>query len=138
MNKEKNNSNPELISAICYALGYEENCYYIKIFRNFRKNYLEKEEEYSSLLEKYDTFNPMISKHIKHDRETAIRLLNSILNTIQYIQNKEYDRAIDVYNIMFNSLINKYNLQVESSNGRVEPNNSKSKTRRLIQNVSHS
>ncbi len=100
-----------LTTAMCGALGYDDNCCYLNILRNFRDTYMMNNKECLPMLVEYEVIGPIISRNIANDKETAnIMLENYIAKAIMFIKRKDYQSAITIYQEMFYYLKDKYNL----------------------------
>lgn len=111
-----------LTTMLCNILNLPDNNIYLETIRGFRKNILQKDEKYKQLLVEYDIVGPVIANALANDplRETIAKLYlnNFIIPTVTFINNKEYDRAVDKYYQMTNNLktfygLNNYNVSVE-------------------------
>ena len=130
-----NSSSCYLTTAMCDVLRYDDNCYYLKVLRNFRDNYMMNNRNYFNLLIEYEVIGPIISKYILKDKETAqIMLDDYISKTIMFIQKKDYKRAINIYIEMVEFLKEKYNMTnliIDNSNLSFQPNLNKHMIRTL-------
>lgn len=103
-----------LTTMLCSILNLKDDNIYLKTIRNFRKNILEKDEKYKSLLVEYDIIGPKIAESLKNDplRKTiADRFFNKyIVDIFYYIINNEIDKTVTLYTEMTNSLKFFYNL----------------------------
>lgn len=100
-----------LTTAMCKVLGYDDQCDYLEILRDFRDTYMMQKPECFDLLIEYEVIGPIISRHILQDKETAnIMLDNYIAKTIMLIKKGQYEQAINTYKAMVYFLKNKYNL----------------------------
>ena len=101
-----------ITTAVVEILGLPDDTYELEVLREFRKNYLQKNEEYHSLLFEYDVKGPVIAEalRISPDREKiALDLYNIyIKGTVAYIKLEDYASAIDLYVEMTNNLAKKY------------------------------
>lgn len=111
-----------LTTMLCNILNLPDNNIYLETIRNFRKNVLQKDEKYKTLLVEYDIVGPVIASALANDplKETIAKvyLNNFIIPITQFIINKENDRAVDKYYQMTNNLktfygLNNYNVSVE-------------------------
>ena len=65
-----------LTTAMCGALGYDDNCCYLNILRNFRDTYMMNNKECLPMLVEYEVIGPIISRNIANDKETvSLKLL---------------------------------------------------------------
>ena len=100
-----------ITTAVCTTLGLDDNCKYLKELRNFRDNYMMKHQEYIPLLIEYEVIGPIISRHIKQDKDTAQTMLETYISkAIALIHQESYESAIGTYKLMVEYLKNKYNL----------------------------
>lgn len=113
---ERNNgADCYLTTAMCDVLGYGDDCYYLKMLRDFRDHYMMKDKDCLELLIEYEVIGPIISKHILNDKETAnIMLDNYITKAILFIRKNEFKKAIEVYKEMVYYLKDKYHLNTLS------------------------
>lgn len=114
-----------LTTMLCNILGMPDNNIYLETMRNFRKNVLQKDEKYKSLLVEYDIIGPKIAEALNNDpqKETiAQKYFNSYILAIIYnINNKNYDIAVFTYKNMTNLLKYFYGLGgIEISTLQVE------------------
>lgn len=106
-----NSSRCYLTTAMCEILGYGDDCYYLKMLRDFRDHYMMKDRECLEMLIEYEMIGPIISKYLLNDKETArVMLDNYIVKAILFIRKKNYEMAIDVYKEMVCFLKDKYHL----------------------------
>lgn len=114
-----------LTTMLCNILNLPDNNIYLETIRGFRKNILQKNEKYKSLLVEYDVVGPVIANTLANDplKETIAKvyLTNFIIPITGFINSKEYDRAVDKYYQMTNNLktfygLNNYNVSVEQIN----------------------
>ena len=114
-----------LTTILCNILGMSDNNIYLETMRNFRKNILQKDEKYKTLLAEYDIVGPAIAEALANDplKEAIakIYLNNFIIPITEFINNKENERAVDKYYQMTNNLktfygLNNYNVSVEQIN----------------------
>ena len=70
-----------------------------------------KHQEYIPLLIEYEVIGPIISRHIKQDKDTAQTMLETYISkAIALIHQESYESAIGTYKLMVEYLKNKYNL----------------------------
>lgn len=109
-----NRSGCYITTIICNILGYEDNCEVLQLLRDFRDNYLKRNEEFFTMLYEYDKIGPIISDKLISDidsKRIAMELLqNFIIPCAQNIKVNNYDEAIFIYKNMVNMLKVKYNL----------------------------
>ena len=116
MNNGYKCSNYYVSTAIGFILKLDQKDPVLENVRNLRDEFLEKNEQYSSLLNMYDTVGPVISDKMDEDpnkEETATKIY-SILSRISNLSSKdEKDKAVNYYCQMVGALINKYGLTEE-------------------------
>ena len=103
-----------LTTIICEILGFEDDCEILTIMRMFRNNVLQKDLRYVGLLVEYDMIGPKIAHSLKNDSD-ALWICKELLEhyikpIIIYINNKNYDAAIVLYQNMTNLLKDNYAL----------------------------
>lgn len=109
---ENGGSSCYLTSAMCSALGYEDDCEYLNILRNFRDTYMMESKECFPLLIQYEIIGPIISKYIAQDKIIAnIMLEQYITKAIKFIKENNYQAAIDTYKNMIYFLMENYKIQ---------------------------
>lgn len=113
--KSKNSSSGCYITTmLCDILKLSDSNYYLNKLRNFRDNYLSKNEEYRKLLVEYDIVGPEISKNILSDKQnkliSARMFFNYIKPVVSLIDDKMYKDAVNLYKLMVESLISLYNI----------------------------
>ena len=106
-----------ITTIVCDMLGFPDDCFALTTLREFRNNYLRSHEEYHSILVEYDLVGPEISKMLgsitdKRERVVTARNLfkGFIAPCVSYINNNEYDSAIETYKAMVNYLMNIYDI----------------------------
>ena len=138
-NEADNKPGCYLTTAICDVLGYGDDCYYLKMLRYFRDNYMIKRRDCFDLLIEYEVIGPVISEYILKDKETAAFMLdNYIVKAIMFIKRKKYDDAVGVYKEMVYYLKDNYklnNLSVDMSNVWYDKNLNKYKIRALAKDA---
>lgn len=108
---ENEDSGCYLTTAMCKALGYNDQCVYLQMLRCFRDTYMMQVPECYPLLVEYELMGPMISRQILQDKEVANMMLDQYISkSIMYIKKQEYQKAIDTYKEMFYFLKNRYHL----------------------------
>lgn len=97
-----------LTTMLCNILKMPDNNIYLETMRNFRKNILQKDEKYKSILVEYDIIGPKIATALNNDPQkelVAEKYFNSYIPAIIYNINKEnYDSAVLIYQTMTNLL----------------------------------
>lgn len=110
----KTSSNCYITTLLCGILKLSDSNYYINSLRNFRDNYLIKNNEYSKLLVEYDIVGPMICSKLLEDKQNRIisaRIFyNYISPIVSLIEDKMYNDAIIRYIMMVDKLRNLYGI----------------------------
>lgn len=127
-NESKQDSSCYITTAICETLKLSDDNYYLETLRNFRNNFLSKNESLKSILIEYDTIGPIISYNLKEDslkKEKSLIMLNEYIKPIvKLIEEKEYVKAIIKYEEMTNNLLNSYNIErIVVDTSKVDTNN---------------
>lgn len=106
-NREKNgydNSSCYITTIVSDILGYQDKGYVLNMLRNFRNNYLQKDNNYKELLVEYDIIGPMLAKDINNSpnkQEIAYNLYENILkNVVIEIEKGNNKEAIRLYKAM--------------------------------------
>ena len=103
-----------LTTMLCNILKLPDNNIYLETMRNFRKNILQKDEKYKSLLVEYDIIGPKIAECLNNDptkNSIAKQYFNNyIIPITNLINEKKYDLAVSIYTTMTNVLKVIYNL----------------------------
>lgn len=106
------NSGCFITTALVGILGFDDDCEELGILRIFREHYLQKQQEYRDLLFDYDVCGPILAKALEIDPdsvEVAIDLYTTyIKGCILYIKKGLFDRALEMYVNMTQSLIRRY------------------------------
>lgn len=118
--KHQESSGCFITTVVCDILGTKDNDKTLETLRNFRDNVLQKNKKYYHLLKLYDNMGPKIADAILHDsdnRKLSTFLFNDIIKPIsKQIEQKNYDRAINNYELMMLSLINYYGFKHDYNN----------------------
>jgi len=113
-NSKNSGGNCYLTTMLCNILGMDDNNIYLKTIREFRNNILQKNEKYKQLLVEYDIIGPKIAEALYNDplkdKIAKIYFENSIIPITLLINNKEYDKAINLYSKMTLNLKNFYSI----------------------------
>lgn len=113
-----------LTTIIYNILELPDNNYYLNTMRNFRKNVLQKDEKYKSILVEYDIIGPGIAKSLNDDplkNKIALAYFNKYITPIvNEIQNNKYADAINLYINMTNSLKNLYSIDRTITNIEID------------------
>ena len=114
MLERNNRSDCYLTTIICEILGLDDNCEILTIMRHFRNDILQKNLKYIGILVEYDMIGPMIANNLKNDENSlwiAKELLEHYIKPIIiYINNRDYDNAIVLYQNMTNLLKENYGI----------------------------
>lgn len=135
-----------LTTILCNILGMCDNNIFLQTMRNFRKNVLQENEKYKSLLVEYDIIGPKIAEYLINDpaKETIAHniFVQYIVPIINLINTKQYSLAVIFYMNMVNSLKTIYNLNclsistLEIENADIkESGHGIYKTKKITQNV---
>lgn len=126
-NDHSSSSGCYLTTMLCNILKMPDDNIYLETMRNFRKDILQKDEKYKSILVEYDIIGPKIANALNNDSQKemiAKKYFNSYIPAIiDSINNKNYDDAVFIYKTMTNLLkyfygfnnINITNLEVENA-----------------------
>lgn len=105
-----------LTTMLCDILKLPDNNPYLNIMRSFRDNVLQKNEKYINILAEYDIIGPEISKCLNNDplkyKISAIYFYKYIKPIINFIKNKNYIVAVNLYIEMTNSLKALYSINI--------------------------
>lgn len=112
--KKIDRSDCYLTTIICEILGFEDDCDILAVMRLFRNNILQKDLRYLNILVEYDMVGPEIASNLKKD-ENALWIAKELLEhyikpIIVYINNRNYDAAVVLYQNMTNLLKENYAL----------------------------
>lgn len=103
-----------LTTMLCNILKMPDNNIYLETMQNFRKNILQKDEKYKSILVEYDIIGPKIAEALNNDPQKELiaqKYFNSFIPAIIFnINNKKHDDAILIYKSMTNLLKSFYGL----------------------------
>jgi len=97
-----------IVTAIFNKLGLSDDYECISLLHNFRKNVLSKDSRYDAMLAEYDIVGPKIAKLLKEDSE-SVEICQKLLQVylvrvLDYIRDKKYDDALNLYIEMVNFL----------------------------------
>lgn len=103
-----------LTTMLCHILGMNDNNIYLETMRSFRKNILQNDEKYKSILVEYDIIGPKIAQYLMLD-PLKEKLANTyfqryIIPISKLLEEKKNNMAINLYMNMTNSLSCLYNL----------------------------
>ena len=111
-----NGSGCYLTTMMCNILKMPDDNPFLNKMRNFRNNYLQKDEKYREILVQYDIIGPMIASKLNNDKKrveiAATYFYTYIKQIIKYLDSKEYEKAIVLYIDMTSNLISYYNLGI--------------------------
>ena len=103
-----------LTTILCSILKLGDDNLYLKTFRDFRKNVLQKDDKYKPLLVEYDIIGPKIAECLNNDplsRKVADYNFNKyVVDIFYYIINNEVELAVSEYKKMTYELKYLYNL----------------------------
>ena len=112
--KEHSNEGCYLTTIMCKILKVNDNNPYLNTLRDFRKNILQKNTNYKSLLVQYDVIGPIIANNLINDsmkyKISANSFSNYIMPITKLIKKNENEKAINLYVDMTNKLIKLYNI----------------------------
>lgn len=118
--KRDDNSGCFITTIVCNILGNPDNNITLNKLRDFRDNILQKNKKYLGLLITYDIVGPIISNNLIKDEnkyQVATNLYNlGIKKVVEFIDNNNYDKAIDLYKDMTQLLIDGYNIKMPHIN----------------------
>ncbi len=106
-------------------LKKEKNDDVLDSIKVLREEYLEKDENYSDLLEMYDYIGPVVASKLDEDKnkvETATKVYKILARISKLVEKEEIDKATGYYSQMVGVLIKKYDLGefYEETNKRIE------------------
>lgn len=103
-----------LTTMLCSILKMPDNNVYLNTLRNFRKNFLQKDEKYREILVEYDIIGPIIAKNLNEDPLKYQIAVNTFYNyvkpIVKLININNNDEAINNYINMTNKLKNLYSI----------------------------
>ena len=115
--KRSNSSSSDcyITTILCNRLGLEDDCEELETLRGFRKNILQKDEQYKNILFEYDTVGPVIANKIEQEDILIVRglYLTYIEPVVDFIKKNNQQEAIDRYTEMTNLLKSFYGLNQE-------------------------
>ena len=106
-----------IVTVIFDKLGLKDEYECISILHNFRNDVLSKDPKYEEILGEYDIVGPEIAKLLAADENSLIvckDLAQILLLVLDNIKAGKNDEALELYIKMVNTLIKKYNVDVES------------------------
>lgn len=114
-NENLKKSDCYLTTVMCEILNNNDNNYILNTLRMFRDNYLQVNHEFYPILFEYDQIGPIIKRHLLNDSFKHIKsfmMMEIYLKPIvQYIDDGEYEKAINKYKYMVNELKNFYHIE---------------------------
>ena len=103
-----------ITTIVCNVLGYSDDCELLTTLRNFRDNFLKLNINYLPLLLEYDIVGPKISEEIINIPDNYNFCLNLMKNFLlpcaSYINNNNFDVAINTYQNMVLYLMKKFGI----------------------------
>lgn len=106
-----------ITTVACDILGEKDNSEVLNNLRNFRDNYLQKNEDYSEILKMYDTIGPMLASRLMMDdnkEELAKELYDNTLKPISdLVTEGKNARAVKHYMYMTLYLVSMYGYKDE-------------------------
>lgn len=115
--KHQESSGCFITTIICNILRKKDDDVILQTLRNFRDNYLQKNEEYYNILKEYDTIGPIIADCIANDKYKELVVWEtyekSLIPIYYFIRQKKYEEAITRYQLMTQLLIDYYSLNEE-------------------------
>lgn len=110
------NSSCYLTTMLCSILKMNDNNPFLSTMRNFRNNYLSKNEKYKPILVEYDIIGPEIAKNLNNDTlkyQIAANMFFKYIKPItKLIKSEKNEEAINQYINMTNTLKSFYNLSI--------------------------
>lgn len=101
-----------ITTLVVHILGLGDRCQELMSLRSLRDDFMQKSPEYKEMLLKYDVLGPIISRCILNDpnrEQLAIDIFNVYIKyCAKKVQNGEFDQAVQFYNEMTETLINRY------------------------------
>ena len=106
-----------LTTCMCNILGKKDNCNTLNTLRDFRDNYMKKDEKYNAILDDYKVVGPMISDKIIDDEnsyEVATIMKNNYIDeAIEFISLGNYQDAVSIYIDMTVDLMDYYDIDTD-------------------------
>lgn len=103
-----------LTTMLCSILKMPDNNPYLNTIRNFRNNYLTKNDKYKPILVEYDIIGPEIAINLNEDPlryQIAANMFYKFIRPItKLIKENNYENAINLYITMTNNLKELYNV----------------------------
>ena len=109
-----------ITTAVCESLGKPDDCYELRMLREYRDEYLLRDECGRSIVDTYYNIAPTIVNRInkKEDRREIYRnIFNEYINPcISYIEGNEPEKCKELYSDMVYSLRDEYMYSVNNNN----------------------
>jgi len=107
-----------ITTIVCNKLGLEDDCSVLNTLRSFRDNVMQQNCKYCKILFEYDVIGPKMAEMIKQDVSTDLELWTQIYNfylvpTANYVNDQNYDEAVNRYKEMVNALKEYYGIKEE-------------------------
>jgi len=112
-----------ITTIVCSKLGFNDDCEVLTTLRGFRENYLKRTDEGIKLLMLYDEVGPKISNYIAIDSSKVAQVImnNYLIPCTNFIKEKGYMEAINLYKDMVYKLLKQYNIMyIENYNKEVD------------------
>lgn len=108
-------SNCYITTILCHRLGLDDDCDQLQTLRKFRKNVLQKNDQYKDILFEYDTVGPLIAKGLEKEDMLIIRglQLSYIEPVVNFIKEGANEKAIERYKEMTKLLKAFYQIEKE-------------------------
>ena len=116
-NREASGGGCYITTMVCSVLGYDNHCEVLETLREFRKDVLQKDKKYSSILHEYDTVGPQIAENLeKEDKEVVTGIFDVFLKPItKLLKEEKNDEAVDRYQLMTKTLEDYYSIEYDNS-----------------------
>lgn len=113
-----------LTTITCELLGLPDDNIYLKALRKFRKEKLQKDDQYKEILVEYDIVGPIIADRLRKEERNGIiakNLLNlGISKTVFHILNNQDLQAIETYTTMTKLLIEACNIDIKPTEEQIK------------------
>lgn len=110
--KEHESGSCFITTAVVHILKKTDDCQELTVLRKFRKEVLQKDEQYRDILLRYDTVGPVLARALANDEnrlQVAIDLYNIyIRGCVQYIESGDIANAVVFYKEMVENMMLKY------------------------------
>lgn len=115
--KKQESSGCFITTVACNLLELDDKNPVLNKLRNFRDNVLQEDSKYEETLKEYDVIGPQLAICLAADKDNKLiaqGLYDNILLPItELIDQKENDKAVELYYLMTLSLVNYYGLKHE-------------------------